>query len=123
MKKLKNSNAFKLKDKTGKIYGVKYTEFKDNVRALGTSLIDLGLSNKKIVIIGKNSYSWISSYFASAIVGIAVPIDKELHPDDVINFLNISETAIILGDDKNLSAIHESISKIDHKIDFVNFDL
>ena len=118
----KNSNAFKLKDKTGKIYGVKYTEFKDNVRALGTSLIDLGLSNKKIVIIGKNSYSWISSYFASAIVGIAVPIDKELHVDDVINFINISEADAVIGDEKYINNIIDNKNKLKSNIKFINMN-
>ncbi len=118
----KNSNAFKLKDKSGKIYGVKYTEFKDNVRALGTSLIDLGLSNKKIVIIGKNSYSWISSYFASAIIGIAVPIDKELHVDDVINFINISEADAVIGDEKYINNIIDNKNKLNSNIKFININ-
>jgi long-chain acyl-CoA synthetase len=118
----KNNNAFKLKDKAGKIYGVKYTEFKDNIRALGTSLIDLELSNKKIVIIGKNSYSWISSYFASAIVGIAVPIDKELHVDDVINFINISEADAVIGDEKYINNIIDNKNKLKSNIKFINMN-
>ena len=118
----KNNNAFKLKDKSGKIYGIKYTEFKDNVRALGTSLIDLGLSNKKIVIIGKNSYSWISSYFASAIIGIAVPIDKELHVDDVINFINISEADAVIGDEKYINNIIDNKNKLKSNIKFININ-
>ena len=118
----KNNNAFKLKDKAGKIYGVKYTEFKDNVRALGTSLIDLELSNKKIVIIGKNSYSWISSYFASAIIGIAVPIDKELHVDDVINFINISEADAVIGDEKYINNIIDNKNKLNSNIKFININ-
>jgi len=85
----KNRNAFRLKNKDGKIYGVSFIDFKDNVEALGTSLIDLDLSNKAIAVIGKNSYSWITSYLAASIVGTVVPIDKELHVDDVINFINV----------------------------------
>ena len=121
-KRYKNNNAFKLKNKSGKIYGVKYTEFKDNVRALGTSLIDLRLSNKKIVIIGKNSYSWISSYFASAIIGIAVPIDKELHVDDVINFINISEADAVIGDEKYINNIIDNKNKLKSNIKFINMN-
>lgn len=118
--KYKNNIAFKLKDKSGKIYDVKYNEFKNNVKALGTSLIDLGLSNKKIVIIGKNSYSWISSYFASAIIGIAVPIDKELHVNDVINFINISEADAVIGDEKYINNIISNKNKLTNNIKFIN---
>ena len=116
----KNRNAFKLKDKSGKIYGVKYTKFKDDVEALGTSLIDLGLTNKAIAIIGKNSYSWISSYFASAIIGIAVPIDKELHVDDMINFINISEAKAVIGDSKYIKNIIHNKAKLNNDIFFID---
>ena len=35
-----------------------------------------------------------------------MPIDKELHSDDVINFMNVSESKCILGDNKNLKKIN-----------------
>lgn len=121
-KRYKNRIAFKLKDKSGKIYGVKYTEFKDNVEALGTSLINLGLSNKPIAIIGKNGYSWITSYFASAIIGTVVPIDKELHVDDVINFINISDAKAVIGDEKYIKNIIDNKDKLKNEITFINID-
>lgn len=118
----KNQNAFKLKDKDGKIYGVKYTEFKTDVESLGTSLIDLGLKDKSIAIIGKNSYSWISSYFAAAIIGVAVPIDKELHVNDVINFINISKSEAVIGDEKYIKSIIDNKEKLENDIIFINID-
>lgn len=121
-KRYKNRTAFKLKDKSGKIYGVKYTEFKDIVEALGTSLIDLGLSNKPIAIIGKNGYSWITSYFASSIVGTVVPIDKELHVDDVINFINISDAKAVIGDEKYIKNIIDNKNKLKSEVLFINMD-
>lgn len=121
-KKYTNKIAFKLKDKSGKIYGVKYADFKNNVEALGTSLIDLGLSNKSIAIIGKNGYSWITSYFASSIVGTVVPIDKELHVNDVINFINISDSKAIIGDEKYIKSIMDNKSKLNNNILFISID-
>ncbi len=118
----KNRNAFKLKDKNGKIYGVKYTKFKDDVEAIGTSLIDLGLSNESIAIIGKNSYSWISSYFAASIIGIVVPIDKELHVDDMINFINISNAKAVISDEKYIKNIIDNKEKLKNDIIFINMD-
>lgn len=121
-KRYKNRNAFRLKDKDGKIYGVKYTKFKDDVESLGTSLIDLGLSNEGIAIIGKNSYSWINSYFAASIIGIAVPIDKELHVDDMINFINISNSKAVIADGKYIKTIIDNKEKLNNDIIFINMN-
>ncbi len=121
--KYSNQTAFKLKDSIGHIYNVSYFQFKKDVEALGISLINNGFKNKKIAVIGKNSYQWAVSYLAACIVGIVVPIDKELHTDDVINFLNISESSIILGDSKNLNGIVDNKEKLNNSLTFVNFDL
>ena len=119
----KSRIAFKLKDENGKIVSITYEEFKNDVVYLGTDLIKRGFLNKKIAVIGKNSYKWCVSYLAASIVGIVVPIDKELHSDDVINFMNVSETACILGDSKNLSSVIDDIDKLDHKETvFISFD-
>ena len=118
----KKRTAFKLKDENGKIYTVPYTKFKNDVEALGTSLIDLGLANEAIAIIGKNSYSWITSYFASAIIGIAVPIDKELHVDDMINFINISKAKAVIGDKKYIKNIIDNKSKLNNDVIFININ-
>lgn len=119
----KTRTAFKLKDKDGKIYDKTYEELKADVTALGTSLIENGLLNKRIAVIGKNSYKWAISYLAASIVGVVVPIDKELHSDDVINFMNVSESKCILGDSKNLKKINENIEKLENKETlFIDFD-
>ena len=119
----KTRTAFKLKDENGNIYNKTYEELRQDVAALGTNLIENGLLNKRIAVIGKNSYKWAISYLAASIVGIVVPIDKELHSDDVINFMNVSKSECILGDNKNLKQIIENIEKLENKKTlFVNFD-
>lgn len=120
--KFKNRNAFRLKDKSGKIYGVKYIEFKNHVESLGTALLDLGLKDKSIAVIGKNSYSWISSYLASSIIGTVVPIDKELHVDDITNFINISEAKAVIGDAKHIKSIMENKEKLNNDVILINID-
>ena len=111
----KSRTVFKEKDENGNIISITYEEFKNDVVYLGTDLIKRGFLNKRIAVIGKNSYKWYVSYMAASIVGVVVPIDKELHCDDVINFMNVSETVCILGDLKNLSSIKENASKLNNK--------
>ena len=119
----RSRTAFKRKDKDGKIYSTTYAEFKNDVVHLGASLIEKGFLNKRIAVIGKNSYEWAVSYLAASIVGIVVPIDKELHTHDVINFMNVSQTVCILGDSKNLNSILDNIEKVENPDTiFVPFD-
>lgn len=119
----RNRTAFKKKNKNGEIETVTYEQFKNDVVSLGTSLIDKGFLNRRIAVIGKNSYDWCVSYMAATIVGIVVPIDKELHTDDVINFMNVSQTVCILGDDKNLSSILDNIQKVENPdTEFITFE-
>ena len=119
----RSRTAFKRKDKDGKIFSTTYAEFKNDVVYLGTSLIEKGFLNKRIAVIGKNSYEWSVSYLAASIVGIVVPLDKELHPHDVINFMNVSQTACILGDNKNLNSVLDNIEKVENPDTlFITFD-
>lgn len=115
--------AFKRKDINGNIISITYKEFKNDVVHLGTNLLKKGFLNKKIAVIGKNSYEWCVAYLAASIVGIVVPIDKELHTDDIINFMNISESICILGDKKILNSITENINKLtNNNTEFIYFD-
>lgn len=119
----RSRTAFKLKDEKGNIIPINYEQFKKDVVFLGTSLIEKGFLNKRISVIGKNSYQWCVSYLAASIVGIVVPIDKELHTDDIINFMNVSQTVCILGDSKNLSSVLDNIEKVENPDTiFVPFD-
>jgi long-chain acyl-CoA synthetase len=99
--------AFKLKDNNGKIIKKTYIEFKNDVESLATKLIDLGLKNERIAVMGKNSYKWAISYLASTIVGVVVPIDKEASKENIKDFLNTSNSKAIIADDKYLNEIFE----------------
>ncbi len=119
----RSRTAFKVKDEKGNITSITYEQFKNDIVSLGTSLIEKGFLNKRISVIGKNSYQWCVSYLAASIVGIVVPIDKELHADDVINFMNVSQTVCILGDSKNLDNVLANIEKVENPDTlFVSFD-
>lgn len=121
--KFSKRKAFRLKDENGKIYGVTYEKFKSDVEALATILINMGLKDEKIGVIGKNSYNWAISYLACSTIGVVVPIDKELPATDVINFLNVSESAAIFGDSKYIKNIIDNIEILKHKdMKFIKMD-
>ncbi len=102
-----NKTAFELKDNNGKIIKKTYIDFKKDVEKLSTKLIEMGLKNQKIAVMGKNSYGWAISYLASTIIGIVVPIDKEASKDNIKEFLNVSGAKAIIADNKYLNEIYE----------------
>lgn len=116
----KNKIAFRIKDKQGYIVNKTYLEFKTDVVALATKLIDIGLKNKRIAIMGQNSYSWAVSYLAATIIGVVVPIDKESSDDNIKQYLNVSESEAIIADNKYLKRIDNFKSNLNKKILFVD---
>lgn len=89
---------------------IKYKEFRSDVISLGTALNDyLKIKDTRIIIIGENTYHWYVSYMALLCgSGVAVPVDKELPENEIINVINRSKaTAVIYSTKKK-----EVISKI-----------
>ena len=65
---------------------ITYKEALEQVRGLGTALLDLGLKGSHIGVIGPNCYEWAESYHAVVGgIGIVVPLDKELSKEDLTN--------------------------------------
>jgi|LSQX01.2.fsa_nt_gb long-chain acyl-CoA synthetase len=82
--------AFKIKTSNCYVY-ITYKQLKERFYTLCNEFIALGLQGKRIAIIGKNSFEWVLSYLTAATVGIAVPLDKEIHPEDAKAFMESAE--------------------------------
>ncbi len=99
-----------------------YSEFKNDVEALGTALIkQLNLKDKRIIIISETQYYWYVSYMAMLCgVGIAVPIDKELPTNEIENLVKRSRaSAIIYSKNKadDIKKIRANIPEVEYFIE------
>jgi long-chain acyl-CoA synthetase len=113
-----DQDAFLVKDSGGSYRGITYTQFKHDIDSLGTSLIDIGLKDKNIAVIGENSYQWCVSYMSVVCgTGIVVPLDKELPIEEIENLLKRSNSAAIFFSKKHKS----QIEKISRNIDSVKY--
>ena len=90
---------------------IKYSEFRSDVISLGTALNDyLKIKDTRIVIIGENTYHWYVSYMALLCgSGIAVPVDKELPENEIINVLNRSKATAVIYSAKKKDVINKII--------------
>ena len=88
--KYESAQAFRIprKGKQGDKYKT-YREFHDEIRNFGTMLLQKGIKDEKIAILGENSYKWIVSYFAVTNTGnVAVPLDRELSCEELAALVN-----------------------------------
>ena len=77
--------AFRFKtDEPGKFRNITFNDFLSDINALGTKLINMGLSDKRIAIISDNRYEWALAYMAIACgTGVVVPLDKMLPANEL----------------------------------------
>ncbi len=115
-----NNNAFIIKQKQGKevkYKNITYKEFKEQNNYLGTALIDLGLKNKRVAIIGKNRYEWALTYITVINgVGITVPLDKGLKEEEIISCLVRSKADSIVFEKEYLEIMKKAKENKDVKI-------
>lgn len=79
--------AYQIRSESGKYKTITHSEVRNIVDNLGTALIDIGLKNKRIAIIGENRYEWEIAYLSIVCgTGIVVPLDKSL-PENELNAL------------------------------------
>lgn len=115
-----NNTAFKRKENDGRITDITYNEFSSDIAALGTALLELGLKDKRIAIIGENRYMWCVAYLSVVNgVGTVVPMDKELPANELQNLLEQSKAAVVIfsGNCINMvSSIYEKSQSVEYWI-------
>ncbi len=85
-------DAFREKVSKDTYRSVTYSEFSDDVHALGTALIARGFEGKNVGLIGENSYPWVLLYFSVVNINATiVPMDKDLSKEEITSFINRTE--------------------------------
>jgi long-chain acyl-CoA synthetase len=77
---------------------VTYRELYDHVLAFGTALKKLGLKERDhIAFIGENRVQWAITHLACVTFNfVAVPIDKNLKENDIVNILHVSDAKAVV---------------------------
>jgi len=110
-----HKTAFYVKDIPGGEYRpITFEKLKEDIDSLGTSLINMGLSGKKIALIGENSYEWVVTYCAVANgVGVIVPLDRELSSHEIKNLLVRSNASVVFYSQKTEDILREGAAGVD----------
>lgn len=97
--KYSTKNAFCFKNpQTNEIVKITYKQYIDDITALSTKFLNLGLSGKRIAIISHNKYPWPVSYMAIQTGGmIGVPLDYQLPINEIeLSLIRSNTEAVIL---------------------------
>ena len=103
--KYPNNVAYKFKQNLGKtnqkVIEKTYKEVREEIEALGTMLLNMGLENKKVALIGNNRYEWCESYFAITTSNIVVvPLDKALPNQEIRSLIERSKADAVIYENK-----------------------
>lgn len=108
----KDKIAYKIKIEEGKYEEFTHKQVRDMVNNLGTALIDLGLKDKRIAVIGENRYEWEIAYLSIVCgTGIVVPVDKSLPANELESVIQRSNVEAIFYSHK----YEETLTKIKYK--------
>ena len=113
--------AFHVKDKAGEPYrGITYATMKDDMDALGTALISIGLKGKSVAVIGDNRYEWAISYLAILCgTGIVVPLDKELGESELEQLIKEADVESVIYSKKYEAFFHDMKERGETKLQFL----
>lgn len=101
--------AYKIKTGENEYKIITHQEIREMIDCLGTSLIDLGLKDKRVAVIGENRYEWGLAYLSVVCgTGVIVPLDKALPENELQELIERSEVEAIFFSPK----YEESIKKI-----------
>ena len=96
-----------------------YSQFVEKVIGIAKGYQKIGLSGKRIAVIGETSVEWVASYLATlAVGGVVIPMDKELDVTAIEGFLETAEAeAIVYSKSFNaklapLAETHATIKKL-----------
>lgn len=103
--------AFYVKRKHGEPFvPITYMQMCRDMEALGTAMLARGYGDKKIAVIGENSYEWVLVYMAVVCgLGVMVPIDRDLQAGEVANLLERSGVSAVFYSGKKGKLLSDSL--------------
>ncbi|MEG2711656.1 MAG: AMP-binding protein [Clostridia bacterium] len=101
---------------------ITYKAFEEDVIGLGTALNELlGLKDKRVVIIGENTYHWYTSYMAMLCgTGIAVPVDKDLPANEIENVVKRAKASAVIYSKRKkdiINKVKDNLPDVDYFIE------
>ena len=103
--------SYRMKPTSKEKVSISYLEFRDDVRALASEMLARGMQDKHVVVIGKMSYDFIVTYYATLLVGaVLVPLDKDWNAADLADTAKNADIDYLFIDEEIASKSEEIVS-------------
>ena len=100
--------AYKIRQENG-YKEITHNEVRKMVDGLGTKLIDMGLKDKRIAVIGENRYEWEIAYLSIVCgTGKVVPLDKSLTENELESLIERSKAEAIICSQKYVEILKKT---------------
>jgi len=112
-------------DKVGEFRTITHKQFRDDINALGTALIKMGLKDKRIAVISENRYEWELAYLSIVTgTGVVVPLDKALPENEIESLIIRSQVDAIFYSNKYDDVMNKLRAKKNTNLKyFISMDL
>lgn len=112
--------AYKIRQENG-YKEITHSEVRKMVDGLGTKLIDMGLKDKRIAVIGENRYEWEIAYLSIVCgTGTIVPLDKSLPENELESLIERSKAEAIICSQKYVEILKKTKLKYIISMDLEN---
>ena len=112
-----NDIAYKIRVGEKQYKEISHKKVREMIDSLGTALINMGLKNKRIAVIGENRYEWEIAYLSIVCgTGIVVPLDKSLPENELESLIKRSEVEAIFYSKKYENILKNIKYKEDNKL-------
>ena len=112
--------AYKIRQENG-YKEITHNEVRKMVDGLGTKLIDMGLKDKRIAVIGENRYEWEIAYLSIVCgTGTVVPLDKSLPENELESLIERSKAEAIICSQKYAEILKKTKLKYIISMDLEN---
>ena len=103
--------SFRLNPRDKEVVRKTYPELRDEIRALSMAFINHGFAGKHITLIGKYSYNWVLTYYASmCTASVLIPLDKDWTAADLTATAQRADTEVLIVD-KSIEAKGREIAE------------
>ena len=97
-----------------------YHRMRAEVDAIGTAFAELGIMDAGIAITGDVHPRFFATYYAATTGGgYAVPIDRDIHPDQTVNFIIRAEVKVVVytkNQNKKIAEIADQLPDVEYFI-------